>query len=151
MNMQNVKKKILFVCGGNTCRSPMAKVVVEQMIQKKGLLDKFEVDSAAYDGPTYLVASKNAREAIKTMLKTDLLSTHRAKKLTPDLVEWADLILVMGARMKKGLPPSKTWTLKEFAGGSGDVADPFGGNLNVYLACAHEISETLEAILRKLA
>ena len=113
-------------------------------------LDKFEIDSAAYDGPTYQGASNNARDAVKKLFGVDLLATHKAKKLTPDLVEWADLILVMGARMKKGLPPSKTWTLKEFAGGSGDVADPFRGNLDVYLACAREILGALEGILPKL-
>lgn len=151
MKSQKAKGKILFVCGGNTCRSPMAKVVLEQMLKAKGYLGRFEVESAAYDGPTYPGASNNAREAIKKLFGADLLATHKAKKLTPDLVEWADLILVMGARMKKGLPPSKTWMLKEFAGGSGDVADPFGGNLDVYLRCAREISGALEAILPKLA
>jgi len=124
--------------------------MLEQKLAARGLLDKFEVDSAAYDGPTYEGASSNAREAVKKLLGNDLLASHKAKKLTPELVERADLILVMGARKKGGLPPGKTWTLKKYAGGSGDIADPFGGNLNVYLKCAQEISSALEAIVPKL-
>lgn len=128
----------------------MAKVILEQMLEVKGQLHKFEVDSAAYDSPTHEGASNNACEAIKKLFGADLLILHKAKKLTPDLIEQADVILVMGARMKRALPPGRTWTLKEFAGGSGDVADPFGGNLNVYLKCAYEISSALEAIVSKL-
>lgn len=143
-------RRILFICGGNTCRSPMAKVILEQMLKAKGQLDRFEIDSAAYGSPTYEGASNNACEAIKKLFGADLLASHRAKKLTPQLVERADLILVMGARMKGGLPRGKTWTLKEYAGGSGDIADPFGGNLNIYLRCAQEISSALEAIVPKL-
>jgi protein-tyrosine-phosphatase len=144
------RKKILIVCGGNTCRSPMAKVILEQKLKAIGESHKFEIDSAAYDGPTYAGASINAQEAIKKMFGHDLLGSHRAKKLTKELAEQADLILVMGARMKKGLPPRKTWTLREYAGSSGDVADPFGGNMDVYTRCAHEISSLLETIVSKL-
>lgn len=128
----------------------MAKVIVEEKLKKIGEFDTFEVESAAYDSPTYQGASTNAREAIKQLFGQDLLASHKAKRLTPEFVEKADLILVMGSRMKKGLPPAKTWTLKEYAGESGDIADPFGGGLDVYLKCAREISDALEAILPKL-
>ena len=108
------------------------------------------IDSAAYDYPTYQGASTNARKAIKQLFGEDLLVSHIAKKLTPDLVEGADLILVMGAGMKRGLPQEKTWTLKEYAGGTGDVVDPFGGNIDTYVTCAKEISSLLEKVLPKL-
>ena len=150
MNMQQSRKRILLVCGGNTCRSPMAKVILEQKLSAIGLGEKFEIDSAAYDGPTSQGASTNAREAIKKLYKQDLLAAHRAKKLAPELADWADVILVMGARMKRGLSPGKTWTMMEYAGGSGDVADPFGGGLDTYLKCAKQISDALDCILPKL-
>lgn len=92
----------------------------------------------------------NARAAIKQLSGQDILASHKAKKLTSELAEKADLILVMGARMKKGLPAGKTWTLKEYAGGSGDVKDPFGGSLEVYLECASEISTALDGAVAKL-
>lgn len=153
MGVENVKftrKKILLVCGGNTCRSPMARVILEQKIKARGILDRFDVDSAAYDGPTFPGASDNARKAIIKLFNIDFLASHEAKKLTPDLINQSDLILVMGTRMKKGLPPEKTWTLKEFAGQSGDIADPFGGDQDVYFRCAYEISSFLETMFPKL-
>jgi len=148
--MGRVKKRILFVCGGNTCRSPMAKVVLEQKLEESGKSDKFIIDSAAYSYPTYQGASTNARETIKQLLGEDLLASHEAKKLMPDLIEQADLILVMEERMKSGLPLHKTWTLKEYAGGTGDIADPFGGTLETFLECAKEMSGLLEKVLPKL-
>lgn len=150
MNTQTNKKIILLVCGGNTCRSPMVKVILEQKLKKLGKQDKFDVDSAAYDGPTFAGASENARAAIKQLFGQDLLASHKAKKLTPELAEKADLILVMGTRMKEGLPKKKTWTLKEYAGGSGDVKDPFGNSLQTYLECASEISTVLDGVAAKL-
>ena len=52
--------------------------------------------------------------------------------------------------MKAGLPQDKTWTLKEYTGGTGDVADPFGCTLDTYLICAKEILSLLEEVLTKL-
>ena len=95
-------------------------------------------------------AQSSAWEAIKELFGEDLLVSHKAKGLTPDLVEQADLILVMGEGMKEGLPPDKTWTLKEYAGETGDVADPLGGTLGTYFECAKEITSLVEKVLPNL-
>ncbi|MBI2850678.1 MAG: low molecular weight protein arginine phosphatase [Chloroflexi bacterium] len=150
MDEQNPRKKILLVCGGNTCRSPMAKVIFEQKLEAIGKLDEFETDSAAYDGPTYQNATKEARQAMIALYGKDLLASHQAKKLTADLMQQADLILVMSDRMKKGLPAEKTYTLKEYAGETGSIADPFGGDVATYLKTAKEISNAADKMIPKL-
>ena len=144
------KKKVLLVCSGNTCRSPMAKVILEQKLKDRGQLDGFEVSSAAFDGTDYPEASRNAREAIKKIYGQDLLAAHKSKNLTAQLTGQADLILAMTEAISDRLPQGKSWTLKEYAGSSGDIEDPFGKNLEVYLECAYEISDLIDSILEKM-
>ena len=150
MKNQESKKRILFICSGNTCRSPMAKVILEQKLKAIVEIGRFEVDSAAYGDPTDENANPNAIEAIKSLFGDDLLSSHSSKKLTSDLIERADVILVMEGGMKKGRPQEKTWTLLEYAGGSGDIGDPIGYSVEIYIDCAHEISDALDKALNKL-
>jgi len=144
------KKTILFVCSGNTCRSPMAKVILEQKLKDLAKLNKFTVQSAALHTPTYPRASPDAREAIKTLYGEDLLAPHKPKSLTPKLIEKADLILVMTRAMKYSLPPAKTYSVKEYGGGSGDIMDPFDGDFNCYLECADELSSALDKVVAQL-
>jgi len=135
---------ILFICGGNTCRSPMAKVIFEQMHSKEIAAGKIKADSAAAYGHPGSAASTGTKNAIKTLFGQDLLQGHKSKKLGEDLKGWADVIAVMEGRMKDGMPPNKTKTLKEYAGETGDIPDPFGQSDEVYLQCAKEIKRLIE-------
>lgn len=127
---------ILVVCGGNTCRSPMAKIILEQMLKSKGLDKQFKVDSAAYRGPDGTTAHANARQAIKELCGLDLLAGHVPKKLTKAMADEADLIVVMEDYMKTGLPANKIIVL--------GIADPFGGDKEKYKNCATEIQQSLQ-------
>ena len=142
--------KILFVCTGNTCRSPAAAAILKQKLKTAELVDKFEIDSAAYSTPTLNSATNEVREAIKLKYGEDLLTLHHPKRITVALIQWADIILVMSGWMKEELPQGKTFTLKEFAGGSGDISDPFGQGINAYLQVTDEISEAIDKIIPKL-
>ena len=108
----------------------MAKVILEHKLKDWAKSEQFTVISAACYNPTNSETSLNARETIKTLYKQDLLATHKSKSLTPELTEKADLILVMTDAMKNGLPPNKTYSVKEYGGQAGDVMDPFGGQCN---------------------
>jgi protein-tyrosine-phosphatase len=141
---RNSSTHVLFVCRGNTCRSPMAKVIFEQMHLQEITDGKINVDSAAYDGPPSSEASAGARNAILKLFGGDLLHTHVPKKLSKGLIEWADVIVVMTERMKKGMPPAKTRTLKEYARETGDISDPFMQGDEAYLQCANEIKRLIE-------
>ena len=128
----------------------MAKVIMEQKLKVVKLLDKFEIDSAAYGIPTLNRAIKEAREAIKIKYGQDLLASHQPRRITPELMQWADIILVMTTGTKAGLPQNKTFTLKEFAGGSGDISDPYGQGVAVYLQVADEIAAAMDRIITKI-
>ena len=101
----------------------MAKIILEQKLKERGRLNGFEIDSAGSNATTDDGVTKSARAAIKKIYGQDLLANHKAKEPTTELTEQADLILVMTEAIRTELPPEKSWTLKEYAGGSGDIAD----------------------------
>jgi protein-tyrosine-phosphatase len=145
------RKRILLVCGGNTCRSPMAKAILEEKLRDLGRFEEFKVDSAASSPvPSSLKASDESRVAMVMLYGKDLLASHESKRLTPELTDQADLILVMSPAMKEGLPAEKTHTLKEYAWETGTIADPFGSDRRLYLTTALDISRTLDKMLFRL-
>lgn len=131
-------KVILIVCGGNTCRSPMAKVILEGRLKSEGLEKQFEIDSAAYGEPSGTSAHPNARQAVKELYGGDFLKSHMPKKLTKSVVDEADLLIVMQNYMKAGLPSYKVVAL--------EIPDPYNSDVNGYEACAKAIEQSFEDI-----
>src|SRR5690554_3495868 len=148
------KKKLIFVCSGNTCRSPLAKVLARSIFAEAGVTD-WVIDSAGMAALHGMSASAHALTAAHT-LGLDL-SAHQAKPLTDMQAKEADLILVMTHAHKDvllgELPElaGKVYTLKEFVETEGDVADPFGGTAAHYLETAHELQHLLQQVAKKLA
>lgn len=141
--------KILFVCTGNTCRSAMAAAIMNDIAVKNDL--DVLIDSAgvfAYEG------DKAADNAVAVLAKQGIdLSGHRAKPLTNELINMADVILVMTASHKElltDIADGKVYTLLEYSGTGGDIRDPFGGDLTVYERTADEIRNALEIIAERL-
>ena len=136
--MTDQKKLVIFVCTGNTCRSPMAEVMFKSMLENRGV-DDWHVSSrgiAAYSGQP---ATENAVRVMREM-GCDL-SFHSAANLTDKELDAADILVCMtvdhAAVLKtSGVNGSKIEVL--------NVADPFGGGLEVYRMAAVEIKRKLE-------
>ena len=125
------KVKILFVCHGNICRSPMAEFVMKDMVRKAGLEDRFEIASAATSAeelgnPVYPPARERLRRAgISCAGKT-------ARRMTRADYDAFDLLVGMDRqnlrnmlRIVGGDPEGKIRLLLSFAGRDREVADPW--------------------------
>lgn len=127
--------RVLFVCSGNTCRSPLAEAVFRRLLHEAGRSD-IRVGSAgtgAYDGTpasegTFLVGLEEGLD----------LSAHRARLLDDRLVAESDLILTMArghlARVLRLGGDGKAFLLGDYAEAPEprEVRDPFGGEVEVY-------------------
>lgn len=140
---------ILFVCSGNTCRSAIAAAIMNKIAVENDL--DVLIESAGIFAEEGESASKNAVLALKE--RGIDLSAHKAQPVTEDLLKQCDLILTMTEAHKRLLEPlasGKVYTLLEYAGGNGDISDPYGGDLEEYEETAQEIYDALVDIAEKL-
>ncbi|HHY21535.1 MAG TPA: low molecular weight protein arginine phosphatase [Bacilli bacterium] len=118
--------------------------------------DSIAVRSAGVAASPGSDASQGAKQA---MAEFGVTKDHQAQQLEAELLEWADLILTMTVSQKQLIHAyfpqalDKVYTLKEYVGHSdenGDVLDPFGQSLSIYLETAAELEGLVEKLLKKL-
>lgn len=140
--------KILFVCTGNTCRSPLAQGLAKNYFPEDEILSS---GINAYEGQP---VSENAVQVLKEK-KIDI-SNNKAAKLHEQLLSTADYVFTMTKSHELYLVNvypefrSKIKRLGDFVGQDKDILDPWGGSLEDYRCCANQLEELLKVLAERL-
>ena len=150
--------RIVFICTGNTCRSPLAKVLCERMLADRLGCEPTELAQHGYSVHSAGLAASNGSPASSEAVlaaaeyRADL-STHQSAMATIELLLWADFIFAMtqghwytlqSIAVDELTPPRMLSPRHE------DIADPIGGSPAEYRTCALQIAECLTAHLNEL-
>ena len=145
--------KALFICTGNTCRSVMAEFLCNKLARDRGLT--LSARSAGLAAERSAPIPSGTRAALSAAGIAE--ARHEPQPVTRELLDWADVVLVMERRHRDELIgrypelQAKVHTLRGYAAHPGpeDISDPLGRPDPVYAACCREIQESLEAILNR--
>ena len=133
---------LLFVCTGNTCRSPMAEGIA-RAVGREQHVEVVTLSTGLFCVPGAKVSEESV-VAVQELVGEDI-SEHSSRPLKIDFVKAADYVLAMTEDHKKILlrqfsfDSKKIMTLAEFGGEDGDVVDPFGQSQEVYNRTAKQI------------
>ena len=151
--------KVLFVCLGNICRSPMAEFILKDMVKKKGLTDEFLIDSAATSSEnTYTKTGMyyDAKEMLKE--KGVPFTEHIARQIRKEDYTKFDYILAMEDKNVRDIirivgedHDNKVCRLLDFTQTPRNIADPwYSGNFDVtYYDIEYGCEKFLENVWRE--
>ncbi len=135
---------ILFICTGNTCRSPMAEALCRDYIIKNNL-ENYTCQSAGISVAVGEPMSWGSKEALAEFGIS--AGFHKAKAVTLDMLISADKIYCMTDDHKLILSTYFPQFSEKIVTFPTPVSDPYGGNFEIYCRCRDEIKELIETVV----
>ena len=139
-------KRIFFICTGNTCRSPMAEIMLRTML-KQAQIKGIVVRSAGLQATDGKKMSDNSRKALKRL--GYLPYGFKARLLTPEIINKADMLICMTDNHKKAVASEKAYSVNELTG-VGEIGDPYGCDLDTYLKTARQLEQACKIIVDRI-
>ena len=136
-------KTVLFVCTGNTCRSPMAEAIFNHLAGGKD----FYASSCGIYGDGVSPISGNAKKALA---ETGIDFEHTSTPISKELLEKSDYIIGMTANHAGSILSMFPECSDKVYAMPKDISDPYGGNLETYRACRDEITECVKSLITAL-
>jgi protein-tyrosine phosphatase len=143
---------VLFVCLGNICRSPSAEVVFRQLVEKRGLGDRVEIDSAG-TGDWHVGSAPDERATAAAKRRGYDMSTIRARQVARDDCRRHDYVIVMDTKNLEAVsslcPDANVHRLLDFAPDQHvrDVPDPYYGGESGFDEVLDLIEEAAKGLL----
>ncbi|GAV20221.1 protein-tyrosine phosphatase [Mariprofundus micogutta] len=151
----NHKIRLLFVCLGNICRSPLAEVVVKSVATERGL-NHYHIESAG-TGDWHVGGPADPRSAAKAKEKGLDLSKHRAQQITTQNCHNWDWLIAMDAEnraslLRMGVPESRILMMRQFENSAQipDVPDPYYGGAHGFEDAYQMLVANAESLLDHL-